>query len=85
MEWTYGSWIECHGTEDAGKAGLGIWETGTYRETLKKIEEVFLTFSVDKKAGIPVFQSRNSGNASTLFRDFGIEKKAEFHKLCAID
>jgi hypothetical protein len=36
------------GTE--GKLG---WESGTYGKTLKKVERLFLTVSVNKKAGIP--------------------------------
>jgi hypothetical protein len=50
------------GQGTAGKLG---WESGTYIETLKNVEQVFLSVSVDKKAGIPGLPSLTAMNNYT--------------------
>jgi hypothetical protein len=42
------------------------WDSGTYIETLKNVEQVFLSVFVDKKAGIPGLPSLIAMNNYTL-------------------
>jgi hypothetical protein len=48
-----------------GTVGKLDWESATYIETWKNVEQVFLSVSVDKKTGIPGLPSLTAMNNYT--------------------